>query len=193
MNQIPTPKTSIDSDIDAFHSLLMRGLELILEAGKAYVRLLDSVPNIKSLIIEKHPEITEHDLRMIECIGRGTLYHRLAFTSSPGLKRLSHCPFSEQVKYFNEPIPMLLLNGKDETDHLMVDARAIDASQAAQCIGSHVRTLGEQRAWLERKRSRAPKLDFTPPYVISNGRVTFQQTTSFSAAEIALILAKITK
>lgn len=181
-----------DQRLSAFYDALQRGKEALEEAGKILVALIDEDASVKERIMEEHMEITEDVLETFERIGRRQLYYRLCLLEAPGIRALKRCPYSEQVKYADEPIPMLLLNGKDSSDHLNVSVHALNPEQARQVFGAHrIRTLAEQRAWLENQRSKPRPIEKREPYTIGRGRITFHEPVTLSASDMARLLAEI--
>jgi hypothetical protein len=179
--------------LEAFYEALKTGQEALEEAGRVLVSLIDDDPAVKARIMDEHPEITEDVLETFERIGRRQLYYRLCLIESPGVRCLKRCAFSDQVTYSSEPIPMLLLNGKDSTDHIVVSVQGMNADQARQVFGAHrIRTLPEQRAFLEREKSKPQPLEKSEPYSISKGKITFYQPITLTASEMARLLADMT-
>jgi hypothetical protein len=181
-----------DQRLEEFYATLQRGKEALEEAGRILVALIDEDASVKERIMEEHPEITEDVIETFERIGRRQLYYRLCLLEAPGIRALKRCPYSEQVRYMDEPIPMLLLNGKDSTDSLTVSVNALTPEQVRQVFGAHrVRTLAEQRAWLENQKSKPQPIAKREPYTIGKGRITFHEPVTLSASDMARLLAEI--
>ena len=186
-----TPQKS-EQQINEFYQALQRGKEALEDAGKILVALIDEDPTVKERIMSEHPEITEDVLETFERIGRKQLYYRLCLLEAPGIRALKRCTYSEQVKYSTEPITMLLLNGKDSTDSLNVPIHALNPEQVRQVFGTHrIRTLAEQRAWLENQKSKPQPIAKREPYTIGKGRITFHEPVTLSASDMARLLAEI--
>lgn len=181
-----------DQRLNEFYEALQRGKEALEDAGRILVALIDEDASVKERIMDDHPEITEDVLETFERIGRKQLYYRLCLLEAPGIRALKRCPYSEQVKYATEPLPMLLMNGKDSTDHLTVAVHALNPDQVRQVFGGHrIRTLAEQRAWMENQKSKPRPLERRDPYTIGKGRITFHEPVTLSAHDMARLLAEI--
>jgi len=182
-----------DQQLNEFYNALQRGKEALEDAGRILVALIDEDPSAKERIMEGHPEITEDVLETFERIGRKQLYYRLCLLEAPGIRALKRCPYSEQVKYSTEPLPMLLVSGKDSTDSLTLPIQALNPDQVRQVFGGHrIRTLAEQRAWIENQRGKPQRIERREPYTISKGRITFHEAVTLSASDMARLLAEIT-
>jgi len=181
-----------DQQIIDFYNALQRGKKGFEEAGLILVALIDQDASIKVRIMEQHPDVSADVLETFERIGRKQLYYQLVMCDSPGIKALRRCPYSEQVRYNEEPIPMLLLSGKDLTDHINVQVISMNADQARQVFSaSHVRPLEEQRAYLERRRSKPQPLKRREPYTIGKGRITFHEPVTLTTADMARLISEM--
>jgi hypothetical protein len=182
-----------DSRLNEFYAAIQRGREALEDAGAIFVSLIDEDPSIKARILDENPELTEATLEMFERIGRKQLYYRLCLLEGPGVRALKRCPYSEQVKHATDPVPMLLLNGQDLTDHINVPVHALQPEQVRQVFGANrVRSLAEQRAWLENQRGKPRPLETREPYTIGRGRIIFHEPVTLTALDMARLLAQIT-
>lgn len=184
--------TTTETKLERFHAALQQGKESLAEAGTILVDLIDEDPSIKSRILDENPELTENVLETLERIGRKQLYHPLALNDSPGMTALRKCTFSDQKKHFSEPVPVLLIHSRDDTGHLQIPVHSLTAKQARQvfCRG-HIRSLGEQRAWLESQRKAPAEAEHQKPYHIGKGKVTFRESVTLNTSQLASILAQI--
>lgn len=185
--------TIINQRLSDFYSALQRGAEAFEEAGRILVGLIDEDPLVKDRILEAHPDITESTLETFERIGRNQLYYRLCLIEGPGVTRLKRCTFSDQVKFSTEPIPMLLVNGQDSTDHILVPVQAMQPNQARQVFGPHrIRTLGEQRAFIESERTKPQPIETQQSYTIGKGRIVFHKPVTLTISDMARLLSEMT-
>lgn len=181
-----------DKKLESFYAAIQRGKEALEEAGRILVELIDENPAVKDQIMAENPEITEDVLETFERIGRKQLYYRLCLIEAPGIRALKRCPYSEQVKYMTDPLPLLLVNGKDSTDSLSMPVHALAPEQVRQVFGAHrVRNLGEQRAWLEAQRGKPRPVETGKPYTLAKGRITFHEAVTLTASDMARLLAEI--
>ena len=184
---------NIDRGLKEFYEALQRGKEALEDAGRIFVSLIDADPSIRERIMDEHPELTEDVLATFERIGRKQLYYELVLLEAPGIRALRRCPYSEQVKHCKEPVPMLLLNSKDSSEHLMVAVTALQPEQVRQVFGhNRIRSLAEQRAFLEREKIKPRPLQKREPYTLGKGKITFHEPVTLTASDMARLLSEIT-
>lgn len=178
---------------DEFVELVEAGKTAWERAGELLVRALDRDPLAYTNLLEKHPDLTEEVLSVFERIGRKQTYYRCWMSDRPGVKALRRCPYSEQVRYSTNGIPLLLLDAKSPTDHLLMQPQSMTPAQARQAIArDHVRNLAEQRAYLESSKIRPKTLDVPRGYTIQRGRVVFHAPCTVTLPELARLLAEAT-
>jgi hypothetical protein len=183
-----TPQKT-QTKIDQFVTALLRGITCFEEAGRILVELLDEEgPTVLEDIRAKNPRvITESVLETFERIGRKQLYYQLSVVNNVGTRALSRCPYSEQVKYFDSPLELLTATG----DTLLVSVDALTSDQAKQVIGpKRVRTLGEQRAYLESLKRKPQPLGKREPYTVKHGRITFHEPCTLTVSEMARLISE---
>jgi hypothetical protein len=173
-------KVTIADFVDA----LKCGIESFEKAGRVLVQLIDADPNVVEKILDANPEINGDILETFERIGRKQLYYRLTINESPGVVALRRCPYSEQVKHAHEPIELVIMRGP-KTETLLVSVHAMSPDQARQAIGpKRVRTLGEQRAWLEAQSRKPLPLKLSEPYTVRGGKVTIHAPCVLNLADL---------
>ena len=184
--------TTLDTlSIEAFTSAVFSGIAAFEEAGRILVRLIEQDADVITRIVELNPGFTLDMLETFERIGRGQLYYKLTINETPGVRALRRCPYSEQVKYFEEPLELLLMEG-DTTDKILVSIHALTNEQARQAIGrGRIRTIPEQRAWLESER-RLPPSPLVPskPYAARRGKVVFYEPCVLTVSELAHLISE---
>lgn len=181
---------TLNPNIEKFIEAIQRGREALEEAGRILVAMVDEDPVVTQAIQEAHPEITGEMLETFERIGRRQLHPQVYLMDGPGYRALSFCAYSEQVKYLKEPIPMLLLNGQDSTDHINVELQALSRDQVRQVFAiTHVRTLNEQRAYLERQRP--VKIRANEFYTLGKGKIVFHRPVELSRATLQRLLEEM--
>ena len=181
--------------IAEFIQAFQDGIESWKQAGAILVELVESDPHVYDYITQRAPAMTSGMLQTIERVGRGQLLPTLAMDSSPGGIKLKGLPLSAQTRYETEPVPMVV-----ETDNgpdiLLVQVKNMTQKQARQAFtNGRLRTEGEQRAKLIEDRSNAarPVKDIGKPWKIVNGKLHVVSGVTFSAGELASILAQIAK
>ncbi len=155
--------------IDHFGELMAQGFDKINQACKVYVEAIDSNPELKSNFIKAYPDIPAGVWARYELVGRGGLDYRLLWIGGPGPRMLKKMPISDQKKYIEKPVDLLLSNG----DKIKVDIRKLRPKQAKQVFADdHVRDAAEQRAWIEDQNTQSnlkANKDAKQPYRIENG------------------------
>ncbi len=187
---------SMEQKIERF-ALLVKGIvQGWMEAGKALVEMIDEDPQAFDKIREKYPQLSVGMLVQLEAVGRGVLHEKLLTASGPGPNALRRMPYSSQVKLLEVPVELVVEN-EQGTDTLLVDVHNLTSRQASQVFAEdHVRSQGEQKAWLVAQRTKAMKGGTptqAPAWVIRSGRVFFNEAASFSAGELATIITQLTK
>lgn len=187
--------TKIETKIERFSELLQGIVGSWVEAGKLLVEMIEEDVHVKDRIMERLPGLSPGVLTQLEAVGRGVLHERLLTAGGHGMNALKRMPYSDQVKHLEAPVEMVVENG-DSTDVLLVSVENLTSQQAAQVFASdHIRTTGEQKAWLVSKRMKSakPMIEGSPAWHIKAGRVIFHQGASFTAGELASILTQVTK
>lgn len=176
---------------------LSRGLAAFAEAGEILVNALTEYPNIKERIMELEPRIDPQALADLERIGRKQLHPMLMASNRPALRALRRMPYSEQERYATQPVELLIVDSADKTSTLQVSIHSMTADQSRQAFnGNHVRSLAEQRAYIETERAKrmikqAPPI--TSDYVVSRGRIVTNRPLTLTQEDLVRMLSEITK
>lgn len=186
-------------DLSRVSELIAKGVECWIEAGEIIAKTLQDNPDSMGRICEV-TGISEDIVRRFEQIGRKEIYPQLLANTSIGFRKLVSCPYREQQYYSENPVELLVArNG--EVDILKVNVAHLTQEQTRQTFASdHVRTIPEQRVWIEAERKRAvetsirEKTDIQESaFVIRGSRVTFRKGCEMTAHEIAELLARMSK
>lgn len=173
-----------------FIDAVTRGIDAFEEAGRILVELIDNDPGAKARILNSGKGITEDTLDIFERIGRKQLYYRLCLNEAPGVRALRNCQFSEQIRYSDEPVEMLLYRS-GKTESLKVSVWAMTPNQVKQVFGNkRIRTLGEQRAWIENERNKPQNVTIDRPYTIKRGKIIFHAPCELTVQQMGLLLAE---
>jgi hypothetical protein len=183
----------INTQIDRFVDLYVKGSEAFVQAGEILVELVDNDPRTYDYILRKFPTLNPTILNKLEQMGRKTLHPQLLFNNSAGYNKLQKLPYSLQERYIDEPIP-LVVHTDNGTDVLLVKAREMTKEQANQAFATgRIRTEGEQKAFLIQQESNAAK-NVTPPIItpwkIKGAKVEINGVL-FTRKELAGILAQM--
>ena len=195
-NTIEKPSLTIaqiNSQIDRFVNLYVKGSEAFVQAGEILVELVDNDPHTYDYILRKFPTLNPTILNKLEQMGRKTLHPQLLFNNSAGYSKLQKLPYSLQERYIDEPIP-LVVHTENGTDILLVKAREMTKEQANQAFATgRIRTEGEQKAYLIQQESNDAK-NVTPPIItpwkIKGAKVEINGVL-FTRKELAGILAQM--
>jgi hypothetical protein len=168
-------------------------IESTLALARKYVALLDANPQFRDDLLDQAPDISARDLVNLERIGRTQLHPQLAFPSpdKPGRTFLARCSYSEQLKHLESPVPVVLQNQPSE--HLLVAVDSLNYEQCRQVFAKdHVRSLAEQRAWLDAEQRRIAK-GSSARWRVRGGRVRILETGWLTRAEIEQIWGELKK
>lgn len=189
MSTALTKETTIQEQAREFASLVQRGIDAWLEAGRLLVDMLDKDPEARSVIMESSPDITEEILARFEAIGRKQVHPKTLLNNSPGMRRLRNLPYSEQEKYIVDTVPVLIKTERGP-ETLNVAVKNLTPKQALQVMGRDgVRSPEAQRAWLESRNAKIVKNG--SPYEVKGNRVIFHANCEMTAKELAQLLAKL--
>ena len=121
------------------------------------------------------------------CVGMWLLMGGMADRKKHAIiKRL---PYSLQERIFSGE-RFKMLTPKGET--LNVDLMEATAEQVEQiCGGGAVKSLGEQRAWLEEASKTIEVESEQMPYVVSNGKVSFRNGVVLTRNEVKRLLQEM--
>ena len=187
-------KTSmVKRSIDEFREALMAGIEGIVRASEIYVEAIDDDPRAADSFREELSEwVPASAWAQFEAVGRKWMHPRLIMGGMTDRKKASlikKLPYSMQDRVFKKHRFDLLLPGGD---HIKVDMMESTAKQAEQlCNGTAIRSLSEQKAWLE---ARAVLDDEKPellPYTICGGKVSFRRGVTMNRSELKRLLQEM--
>lgn len=122
----------------------------VTEIAKIYVNAINKDHNFNEYLTESLPSIPATFWRNLEKVGRNQLDGRIIGGAIPYVHRISVMSLSEQKRAIDGPLELLVKDG----DKLSVKIDTITPDQAQQIFAKdHIRTLSEQKTWLESKSS----------------------------------------
>jgi len=185
---------TVTSRIADFRAALQAGIEGIVKAAEIYVAALDEDPRNADTFRDEFAEwVPSSAWAQFEAVGRKWMHPRLLMggvsdrKKSAAIKRL---PYSMQSRIFKrERFPLLTADG----DTLQVDLMEATGDQVDQLCGSDsIRSLSEQRAWIESKAAaKACDEAEVMPYTLYNGKVTFRRGCVMNRAELKRLLQEM--
>jgi hypothetical protein len=182
-----TEVVSVEDMIAEFRTLFNQGLENIAKAAVIYVKAIDENPNNHARFASNCPTIPASAWSGFEAVGRGWLDYRLLLTGGSASKALRRLPRSQQSTALDQGVEVLV--GSGET--LLVRVENLTTVQAKQVFaGDHIRSLGEQRAWLEAQHAPESK-EYKAAYIIRKDVLHINAATTLTRKELTRILMEM--
>lgn len=179
------------SKVEEFKQAFARGMESIVSASEIYVQAIDENPNMKDVFIAECADfIPASAWSGFEAVGRKWLHPKLLMGGggkyASKIKRLA---YSDQEAVFSgKRFEMLTAEGQV----LKVDIRQVEPDQADQLFdGTHIRTMAEQKAFIEARKSKPAEEVDVMPYVITDGKVSFRRGVALNKTEMRRILQEM--
>lgn len=187
--------------VEQFGKLINNGTESLAQACHLYVQAIDKDVELQAVFFETYPEIPRSAWRRFEAVGRGNLHPKLLTSFSYVTRRLERCSFSEQTKYIEQPLDVLLANANH--DVLKISLYNLSTSQIKQVFSkdNHVRDVPEQRAYIEALKLEDAKINArlerasrpVVPYRIMRDRLVVISECSFSKEDLLHIIIEMDK
>jgi len=140
---------NINKELKEITEIFNAGMENILKAGEKLAKLIDT--GVTKDEIMAGTTIPERILESLERIGRHEMDYRLLIGGGPNRLQLRRLNISDQKRILDgDKLTLVLGNG----DTILVNACECDKEQAKQLFsGAHIRNEGEQRAYLEARKT----------------------------------------
>ena len=179
------------SKIEAFVSLVTKGIECWQKAGEIVVEMIDGGATVEE-IASSSEYLTGDVVRRFEQLGRKQIVPRLLVSSFPASKNLFKLSYSEQKNAFESGVPILIEGG----EVLNVAVENLTPLQCRQAFDKdRVRGIAGQRAYIESVKTEeslnAIISDSDSLYTIRGRNVIFSKPYRISAKQLAQILASI--
>jgi hypothetical protein len=180
--------------IEEVVGLIGNGIECWYKAGEIIVQLVDEHDMTISDICDRSQYLTEDVVGRFEQLGRKQIMPKLLVADYPAAKYLVRLPYSEQKRALEEPLDLLVLEGKQPTT-LKVSVENLTPQQCRQVFNKNIRSVGAQRAWLEERKTKeemAPVVKRVHElYRVRGKRVVFMQPCELTSRQLANIIAEI--
>jgi len=175
-----------------FREAFALGIDNIVRASRIYVEAIDDNPKqadeFRAAFADTIPGTAWSGF---EAVGRKWMHPKLLMGGGGKYaSKIKRLPYSAQERIFSgERFELLTSTG----DKIKVDVREVTPEQVEQLIdGTRIRTLAEQRAWLEsRKGVVAAGPTEVLPYTIEHGKVHFRRGTTLNRAELRRLLTEL--
>jgi hypothetical protein len=140
--------------IEQFGEKLRAGVLAMYEAAQVYATAISADPEARVQFEARYPQITQTFWTRLELVGSGDMHNTLLLDSSQGGDRLRRLPVGQQELAINNGINVLSADGTA----LRVDYKNLTSDQIRMVFaGDHIRTLSEQRAWVESNKVIRPR------------------------------------
>ena len=176
-----------------FKQALEDGINGFLRAGEVYVKAIDQDPEYgEKLQQEFQHMVPQKAWNQLEALGRKWIHPKLLLGGMSDPKKtnlVKRLPYSTQTKVFNGGrFPLLVSNG----DHIEVDLTDATYEQCKQICGDGtIRSLSQQKAYIEQNKLRQEIKPEELPYHITGGKITFRKHVSLSRAELKQLLNQL--
>lgn len=173
--------------MESFRAALQSGIEGIVRASEIYVAALDEDPRNADRFRDEFSELVPVAAwAQFEAVGRKWMHPRLLLGGVADRKKaamIKRMPYSMQERVFkHERFPLLTERGET----LELDIMEATTEQAEQlCERGTIRTLSEQRAWMESRQTYESREEVDGlPYVVQGKKVLFRRGCVMSRAEL---------
>ena len=186
--------TLAKTTIEELKQSIQAGISAWVKAGSIVVKLIDDHGKTIDEIADACG-LPSGAIARFEQLGRGVLYQDLLLSDAPAVKYLIHVPVSQQREAWERGCEVIVTKG-DEFDTMCILPKNMTAAQCRQVFnGSRVRSLAEQRAYLEDLKTKVAVSEMTiqKPYIVRGKTVHFQAGAKLTAADLARLLADLSE
>lgn len=176
--------------IEAFVKSFKDAGQALAETGRLLVKIVDTVPNGIDRLIDRLPGLSPYTVKFLLAVGRGQVLEQLCLSESPGVLRLRECDVAVQRRHIAEPIPLLIYEG-GKTSHLLVSVFDMSMQHSKQAFGrGFVRTLEQQRQWMEGQKPKITNIAMDRPYTVRRGKIIFHKPCELTLQQLASLTAE---
>jgi hypothetical protein len=174
-------------------SALESGMAGFVQAGDLYVKAIDQDPSYGERLKEEFKDVVPgRAWSQLEALGRGLIHPKLILGGVADRQKntlIKNLPMSLQNRVFNEEKFPLLISGGDVLDVSILSATPDQTRQL--CGYGEIRTLVEQKAYVEGQKLEEELKPQELPYYIKAGKIIFRKNTELSRSEIKLLLTQL--
>ena len=176
-----------------FKQAITSGINGFVRAGEVYVKAIDQdQSNAERMQLEFSDIVPSKAWKQFEAIGRKWIHPKLILGGMSDAKKtniVKRLPYSLQNRVFAGDKFELLISGGD-----VLEVSALDAStdQVTQLFGDgNLRTLREQKAYIESNKLQDDLRPQELPYYVSKGKIIFRKNTELTRAEMKQLLTQL--
>jgi len=172
-----------------FQDIFASGMMQVVEACNIYADTVDKFPEAREAFREACPTVPECVWARIELVGIKAMHPKLLWATGRVAGKLRKLPLSTQTKCLEEGLELLIANGES----LKVASSAMTQFQIRQVFAdSHLRTLAEQRAWLESYKAEnnayEPVAGDLDKCIIKDKTFIVREAMTFTRAQLQKVL-----
>jgi hypothetical protein len=176
-----------------FRTALQQGIDGFMKAGEVYVKAIEKDYTYGERLKEEFSDMVPAKAwNQLEALGRKWIHPKLVLGGMSDPKKtnlVKRLPYSTQTKVFNNDRFKLLVSGGDYIEVNFFDATHEQCKQL--CGDGFIRSLSEQKSWLEQQKVYKEIKPEELPYHIVGGKITFRKNVSLTRAEMKQLLSQL--
>lgn len=181
-------ETIAKTQVQQFKELFTGGMQKIREACQVYVKAVEENPELEPEFRAAFPQISESGWANIELVGRGAMDYRLLWEGGRARNRIKQLPPSRQAAVLDNGVPLLSKDGSE----LKVKVENLTPKQVEQVFGgNHIRTLAEQRAWIEAQSTVTTPVKTETVAEVRGKELIISRPCRMSRKELVMFLAQM--
>lgn len=165
--------------------------EKLLRMGKNYIKCVYAGEEYVTRLKELFPDISNSKWELLALAGMGKIAPGLVLYSYSGLNMIRRLPVKDQETLLTKTIDVLVIDKNGKTDTIKAEFKNLSTDQQRQVVScDHIRSLSEQRAHIEDRRTKEWTKTAIPEnkrYVITGNKVIFPAKSEFTESEIWLL------
>jgi hypothetical protein len=176
------------TQVAKFRELFTGGMEKIRLACEVYVQAVTKNPALEAEFRAAFPQISESGWANIELVGRGAMDYRLLWEGGKARNRIKLLPPSRQAAVLDSGVELLAKDGSE----LKVKVENLNPKQVEQVFGGdHIRTLPEQRAWIEAQATPMPPVKAETVAEVKGKELVVSKPCRMSRRDLLMFLAQM--
>ena len=155
-----TAMTCTSERAGRFADLMRDGMNAIVRACEVYAEEVSMSDDEGKAFRALFPSIDAETWTTFEMVGTGAWDERMIdIPGGMACTAMRRLPRSAQATVFDDGVDLLVSDGKGGYSPLKVRLRALSRNQVYQAFAeNHIRSLGEQRAWIEARKEEVPEV-----------------------------------